>query len=157
MSVSDALHKTVHGAPGGHAALAVRLGISATILRNKANPNSVTNHPTLDEVDRIIGLTGDASILHALAANHGFVCVATEGAETASEVAVLEAVTKVWMSNGDLGAEIHKALEDGVIEPHELEAIRAKVYRHSQAIHQLVARLDLMAASGSQGSKHGQP
>ena len=155
MSVSDALHKTVHGAPGGHAALAVRLGMSATILRNKANPNSVTNKATLDEVDRIIGLTGDAGILHALAENHGFVCVSTEGAETASDVAVMQALTKVWMTDSDLGAEVHKALEDGIIEQHELKAIRAKVYRHMQAIHQLVARLDLMALSGRQAGHHG--
>lgn len=145
MSVSDALHKTVHGAPGGHAALAVRLGMSATILRNKANPNSVTNKATLDEVDRIIGLTGDASILHALAANHGYVCVGIEGPETACDVAVLETVTKVWMCNGDVGAEVHKALEDGVIDLHEIEAIKSAVYRMVQAAHQMVARLDMMA------------
>ena len=145
MSVSDALHKTVHGAPGGHAALAVRLGMSATILRNKANPNSVTNKATLDEVDRIIGLTGDASILHALAANHGHVCVGIEGPETACDVAVLETVTKVWMCNGDVGAEVHKALEGGVIDFDEIEAIKGAVYRMVQAAHQMVARLDMMA------------
>lgn len=145
MSVSDALHKTVHGAPGGHAALAVRLGMSPVILRNKANPNSSSNKATLEDVDRIIGLTGDASILHALAANHGYVCVAIEGAETACEAAALEAVTKVWMCNGDVGAAVHQALDDGVIEKHEVVAIKKAVYRLEQAAHQMVARLEQMA------------
>jgi hypothetical protein len=74
MSPKDAFYNTVHNAPGGHAALAIRLGMSAAVLRNKANVHSETNKPTLDDVDNIIGLTGDASVLHALAANHGYVC-----------------------------------------------------------------------------------
>jgi hypothetical protein len=155
MSVLDALHKTVHGAPGGHTALAVRLGMSPVILRNKANPNSITNKPTLDEVDRIIGLTGDVSVLHALAANHGYVCVSLEGPETANEAAILETVTKVWMCNGDVGAEVHKALADGVIDLNEIESIKAVVYRMVQAAHQMVARLEVMAERNVRGGNHG--
>ncbi|MRW86796.1 hypothetical protein GJ698_22250 [Pseudoduganella sp. FT26W] len=155
MSVSDALHKTVHSATGGHTALAARLGMSPVILRNKANPNSTSNKPTLDEVDRIIGLTGDASVLHALAANHGYVCVSVEGPETASEAAILETVTKVWMCNGDVGAEVHKALADGVIELSEIESIKKVVYSMVQAAHQMVARLEVMADRTVRGGMHG--
>uniref|UniRef100_UPI00353016D5 phage regulatory CII family protein n=1 Tax=Achromobacter sp. GbtcB20 TaxID=2824765 RepID=UPI00353016D5 len=55
MNHLDAFHQTVHGAPGGCEAIAPRMGMSAAILRNKANPNSTTNKPTLDEADRLMG------------------------------------------------------------------------------------------------------
>jgi hypothetical protein len=71
MNHLDAFHQTVHSAPGGCESLAPRMGMSAPILRNKANPNCITNKPTLDEADRLMALTGDYSVLHALAQNHG--------------------------------------------------------------------------------------
>lgn len=70
MNVGDAFYQTVHGSAGGCEALAVRMNMSAAILRNKANVHTVTNKPTLDDADRIMGLTADYRILDALAANH---------------------------------------------------------------------------------------
>jgi hypothetical protein len=144
MNVLDAFHQTVHAAPGGCEALAVRLGMSAAVLRNKANPNSVTNKPMLDDADRVMGLTRDYSVLHALAENHGFVCVAIEKAG-ASDTAVLELVTKVWSTNGDVGTEIMKALEDGRITKAELARIHDAIKRTEAALEGVFARLAGMA------------
>ncbi len=145
MNILDAFHSTVHSASGGCEALAVRLGMSPVILRNKANPNSVTNKPMLDDVDRVMGLTGDFQVLHALAANHGFVLVKVEEGATASDMAVLEMMTQCWAKNGEFGTEVNKALADGRIEQRELPVIRAAVLENIRAMHQLVARLEAMA------------
>lgn len=145
MNVGDAFHQTVHGAAGGCEALAVRLGMSAAILRNKANPNASGNKPTLDDADRVMSITGDHGVLHALAAGHGFVCVRVEDKGTASDMAVLEIMTKCWTTNGDFGAEVNRALADGRIERHEIDAIRAAVMCADRSMHQLVARLEAMA------------
>jgi len=145
MNILDAFHSTVHSAPGGCEALAVRLGMSPVILRNKANPNSTTNKPMLDDADRIMGLTGDYSVLHALAANHGFVLVSVEDSAKASDMAVLEMMSKCWATNGEFGAEVNKALADGRIERREIPVIREALLRNIGAMHQLVARLEAMA------------
>lgn len=145
MNVLDAFYQTVHGAPGGCEALAPRMGMSPAILRNKANVNSVTNKPTLEDVDRVMGLTGDLSVLHALAANHSHVCVRVSAEAAASDLAVLELVTLVWTSNGCVGAEVNRTLADGRVDRDEIERVRSAIYRTNQAMQQLAARLEEMA------------
>jgi hypothetical protein len=145
MNARDAFHLTVHEAPGGCEALAVRLGMSAAVLRNKANPHSVTNKPMLDDVDRAMGITGDHRVLHALAANHGYVCVRMGEDVSASDMAVLELVTQVWTTNGEVGAEINKALADGKVTAREVGWIRDAVKKAERALEEVVARLAGMA------------
>ena len=145
MNPLDAFHKTVHGAPGGCEAIAPRMGMSAAILRNKANPNSATNKPTLDEADRLMGITEDHSILHALAANHGYVCVRVEEGAAPGDMAMLEMVAKVWQTNGEEGAEINRALEDGRITRAEVQRVREAVKRTERALETVLTGLEGMA------------
>lgn len=145
MNVHDAFHATVHGAVGGCEALAVRMGVAAGVLRNKANPNADYHKPTLADADRVIALTGDYSILHALAQNHGHVCLRVDVDSAPSDMAVLELVTKVWSASGEVGAEVHATLADGVVERHEVARVKAAVYRVNHALEQMVLRLEGMA------------
>jgi hypothetical protein len=144
MSPKDAFHKTVHEAPGGCAALAVRLGTTAAVLRNKACPTTKQNVVTLDDVDRVMGLTEDYSVLHALAANHGFVCSKVEAGQ-ASDMAVLESVTDIWAKLGAVGGEVHAALADGKVERHEVQRIEAAIYTAMRPMMELLNRLNGMA------------
>lgn len=141
MNINDAFHSTVHSAPGGCEALAVRLGMSPVILRNKANPTSTTNKPMIDDIDRIMGLTGDHQFLHALAANHGFVCVKMEESDTVCDMEVLDAMAKVWSKNGEAGMEVHRALADGHVDARELVRIEKAAYETVRAMLELVGRL----------------
>lgn len=145
MNVRDAFHLTVHAAAGGCEALAVRLGVSAAILRNKANPNCTTNRPTLEETDRLLGITGDYRVLHALAQNHGHVCVRMDEGASASDMAVLEIISRVWTAHGEVGSEVNRALEDGRITVCELERIHDAVKRSERALESMVSRLRGMA------------
>lgn len=145
MNVQDAFYQTVHSAEGGVEALAVRMGMSAAILRNKANVHSVTNKPMLDDADRAMGFTGNHAVLHALAQNHGYVCFKVGDDASASDMAVLELVTQVWTTNGEVGAEVNKSLADGRVDAGEVARVRAAVYRAQKALLEVVARLDGMA------------
>lgn len=145
MNIADAFHRTVHAAAGGCEALAVRLGMSAQVLRNKANPNSATNKPMLEDVDRVMALTNDYQVLHALAANHGYVCVHVGDNASACDMAVLETVTMIWAASGDVGTEVHTALADGRIEAHEVEKVNAAVFRMHRALEQMRTRVAGMA------------
>lgn len=145
MNAQDAFHSTVHGYPGGCEALAVRMSVAAGVLRNKANPNAGYHKPTLDDVDRVMSLTGDVAVLHALAGNHGHVCIPIQSDAAPSDVAILELVTLVWSASGQVGAEVHATLADGIVEQHEIERVKAAVYRVNRALSEMVARLEGMA------------
>lgn len=147
MNYKDAFYKTVHNSPGGCEALAVRMGYTAGLLRNKANPNSTTNVLTMDDASRAMELTGDYSVLHALAQVHGFTCTKVED-QPASDMSVLEATTDLWAKLGALGTEVHRALADGRIEQHEVDAIRNAAFAMFPPAMQIVARVDGMAEPG---------
>lgn len=144
MNILDAFYRTVHDAIGGCEALAVRLGMSAQILRNKANPNNTGNRVLLEDVDQVMGITGDVRVLHALAANHGYVCVKVEGELLSSDQTVLESLAQVMTGHGDVGKEVFHTLADGRVERYEVENVRAAIYRANQAMQQMLVRLDGM-------------
>jgi len=147
MNYKDAFYKTVHNSPGGCEALAVRMGYTAGLLRNKANPNSTTNVLTMDDASRAMELTGDYSVLHALAQVHGFTCTKIDE-QPAGDMSVLEATTALWSKIGALGAEIHKALADGRIDHQEVEAIRNAAFAMFPSAMQIVSRVEGMAEKG---------
>lgn len=74
MSVEDAIYHTVHGYPGGVTALAARMGMSPNTLTHKVNPNTTTHHLHPRELVAMQYLSGDASVLHAMAAALGYTC-----------------------------------------------------------------------------------
>lgn len=145
MTPKDAFHHTVHAYPGGAEALAPRMGIkTAQVLRNKANPNSETNVANIDDIMAVQRLTGDYSLLHAMAAELGFVCTKIDQ-PAACDMAVLESVTDIWSKLGAVGGKVHEALADGRVETHEVKAIEACVYAAMRPMMELLARLNGMS------------
>lgn len=144
-AAADAFYRTVFDSPGGPESLAPRLGISAQLLRNKANPNIATNQPYLSDIEKVMTLTGDVSVLHALAKGQNYVCIPVETDCNASDMAVIEFITKVWSRSGDVGAEVNKTLEDGRVETHEIERVADAIYRTNEALQQMLSRLRGMA------------
>jgi len=120
MNITDAAHKTVKDYPGGAEALGVRIGMSGAVLRNKVNPNNSTHHLSLAEASEIMGVTGDDRMLHALAAEHGYVLRRVEGAASGSVIGAVLAVSK---RQGDLAQAVATSLEDGKITPNESSEI----------------------------------
>jgi hypothetical protein len=60
-------------------------------------------------------------------------------------MAVLEMVTQVWQTNGEVGTEINQALADGRITRAEVERVRDAVRRAERALECVVARFEGMA------------
>lgn len=145
MNYKDAFHRTVHEAPGGCEALAVRLGYTAGLLRNKANPNSTTNVLTMDDASRVMEITENYDVLHALARQHGFVCTKLDE-QPPCDMAVLESVTGLWAKLGAFGSEIHQALADGRVDAREVAAVDKAMFAVLQEAMQLKARFNGMAA-----------
>lgn len=142
MTPLDAFHQTVHSYPGGCESLGPRLGMSVAVLRNKANPRCNTNHPTLTDVDRVLGITGNYSVLHALAANHSHVCIPVDADLAPSDMAVLELVTAAWRTHGDVGASVDAAFADGRVEAREVTRIREAIYHHIAGLQHMLQRIE---------------
>lgn len=150
-SLQDAFYASVHDYPGGCESLAPRMGTTPAVLRNKANPHSTTNIPSLQDTDRVMALTGDYRILHAMCANHGHVAIRVDARGDSGDLAVLELVTHVWAANGNVGAAVDATLADGRVEVRELKAVRAAIYRTQQAMLSMLARLEEMAEPETEG------
>lgn len=144
MNHLDAFHQTVHAAPGGCESLAPRMGMSAAILRNKACPTNSTNKPTLDDADRLMALTGDYAILHALAQNHGFTCTKIEE-QAPSDMSVFEAMTGILAKFGEYSQGVHEAFADGRVDQHELKVVDDLMFELFQRFMQFRARMGGMA------------
>lgn len=150
-SLQDAFYATVHDYPGGCESLAPRMGTTPAVLRNKANPHSTANIPSLQDADRVMALTGDYRILHTLCSNHGHVAIRVDAQGDSGDLAVLELVTHVWAANGNVGAAVDATLADGRVDVRELKAVRAAIYRTQQAMLSMLARLEEMAEPETEG------
>lgn len=72
LDVLDAAHLTAQAFPGGVPALAQRMGVSANTLQHKLNPANATHHLTLRETLLLQLVTGDVSVLRAMAKQLGY-------------------------------------------------------------------------------------
>ncbi|HYG07323.1 MAG TPA: phage regulatory CII family protein [Stenotrophomonas sp.] len=138
MNIIDTAHKTVHAYPGGSESLAPRLGMSAAVLRNKVNPNNTTHHLTLAEASEIMGVTGDDGILHALAAEHGYVL---QRIDAAGPGGVFPSMLENASKQGAFAQALQDALSDGLISENEMRAIAAAGTAQMGALINLLARL----------------
>lgn len=144
MDPLDAFYHTVRDYPGGAESLAPRMGMSANVLRNKADPRKDSNKAMLADADAAMGLTGDCRILHALAAKHGYVCFKLPDG-LACDMAVLEMMTNVWSTNGELGQIVHRALSDGRLTAREMTRIEEGAYETIKAVIEAVESMKGMA------------
>ena len=148
MNHLDAFYQTVHDAPGGCEAIAPRMGMSAAILRNKANPNAAANKPTLDDADRLMAVTNDYRILEAMCANHGFTLTKIEE-QAPSDMSVFESMTSILAKFGEYSQQVHQAFADGRLEKRELLEIDDVMFALFQKFMQFRARMSGMVEPGS--------
>ncbi|WP_449284192.1 phage regulatory CII family protein [Luteimonas qiangzhengi] len=139
--MTDAAYATVHDYPGGAGSLAPRIGTTQAVLNSKVNPNTTTHHLTLAEAVKLMVLTGDKRMLHAIAMESGDVVVEGAAALPACDMAVLEAMTGVFARAGQVGANVHTALADGRVTRKELAAIERQAYALQQKAVALVHKL----------------
>jgi len=126
MNVIDAAHKTVHNPKhGGSPAIAARMGMTSNVLNSKVNPNTDSHHLRLDEALTIMEYTCDNSIIQAMAQRLGGVFCTVDG--TATQASILMTALSTSACQGDVMAEMHKALEDGVIDCTEHDALQTKI------------------------------
>lgn len=138
MNITDAAHKTVKDYPGGSESLGPRISMSPAVLRNKVNPNNGTHHLSLAEANEILGVTGDHRILHAMAAEHGYVLQRVQSDSTSS---VMGLVLENAAREGAFAQTLQEALSDGLITENEMAALSRAGFAQMEGMTLLLARL----------------
>jgi hypothetical protein len=142
VNANDAAYQTAHDPThGGTDALAVRMGTTGAMLRNKVNPHNTTHHLRLDEASRLMTLTNDHSILEALAHEHGYVCIKLPESFDPSDLCLIEQTLKVGVSKGELSAETLSSLADGRICEGDVKRVKK---RAQQLLKEIVTLVDLI-------------
>lgn len=136
MNVTDAAYATVHDYPGGSEALAPRMGMSAAVLRNKVNPRNDRNYLSIEEADRLIGVTGDPRLIQAFQLNHDELLSPPD-----SMASLIGLLLSHDAAHGDLSRQIADALADDLVTERELRDILNKWMASQRAGGQLVQKL----------------
>ena len=139
MNITDAAYNTVRDYPGGSASLAPRMGIkSPAVLNSKINPNTETHHLTLAEASKLMALTGDFRILHALAAEHEKVAIDLPEIPECRDMELTDKVLCVGMKGGDVMSMFREIMADGRITSGEVRHMSRVI----QQMHIVLAELN---------------
>jgi hypothetical protein len=139
VNILDVAKRTVLAYPGSYAGMAAAMGVSANVLRNKLSRTNDTHHLSLLEAREICEHAADATVpdpyalLRCLAADFGFQLVKEGHGAGAGDLSIAEQLLRAQRRNHELYLSVIKALDDGVIEPHELADIVDKRRAAGQA------------------------
>lgn len=123
MDVLDAAFLIAQETPGGVAALAARMGVSANTLQHKLNPNNTTHHLTLKEAVALQVVSGLPYVLHAMAAQLDHTCLRAR--PDVAQGDAWEAFRFVQQAMGDFTAAAADALrpERGAVSANALRRV----------------------------------
>lgn len=141
LSVEDAIYHTVHGYPGGVAALAARMGVSANTLTHKANPNNSTHHLHPRELVAMQYLSGNAAVLQSMAHSLRYTCTPIASDQTGGDP--VEAFMHMQMAL----AEFVRAVADPLQDRRPGQVTRNEMRRAEECAAELQGAVGYMLAS----------
>lgn len=146
MTVDDAIYHTVHDYPGGVVALASRMGVPASTLTHKANPNNTTHHLRPSELVKLQYMSGNVAILHAMAAALGYtVARATpsqaRGSMLAAATHAQAEFADFMRAAADPVVRIEAGQGSGTPTPNEVRRVQDHAHETHAAIDQVVATM----------------
>lgn len=145
-TLKSAVWRAARSLDGGIETAARLLGRNPQSLRN-ALAGQAGNKLDVDDAEAIIDLANSDELAIAAAKQRGgtFVRLAQRDGEDVSDVAILELVTRVWRTSGDVGRVVDEILEDGKIEPHEVVKVREAVMRAQSGLADMLRKVEVLA------------
>jgi len=130
--------------------IADELGIVKGTLDNKLKPSDLKSCFTVEEVLKLCEVTDDDSIIKAMCAERGLITydpieTMPDGGDIFAEV--LNGVLTIDIETGNLSKVVHDALEDGVIDDDEAEAISNSL----KALRSIERKLEIMLKEHREG------
>jgi len=139
----EALHGALLADPRGIAGFARAIGRSPQVLYNKFSDSMPNNELTGREERALADAVGGEAYVQAVCAYFGGVFFRLPDGSTADDD-LLETYLAIVQRMGELSADLTQARNDGVIEPHEFERLRADGHATMAAIQTLLAELATM-------------
>lgn len=141
LSLGMAAYRAAHDHPGGVPAIAGAFGWNPRTLQNKLNPTQEFHKLTVDELEGILQLTQDARILDAVCAQRDAMWVDLGRVKgVASDMAMLDDITKLVERVGKLSGSVHSSLADGVVDDDEMHDLETCAMRLMQSALLVVER-----------------
>lgn len=137
LDVLDAAYHTAHTFPGGVPALAGRMALSPNTLMHKVSVNNTTHHLTLRESVTMQEVTGNESILRAMAASLGYDLVRAIPASSGDPLSLN------WQMVAQL-AEMQHAIADALqrgVTGNSMRRCTSTAQEASSAINNLIGAL----------------
>lgn len=147
MNQTDALYKVARKYPGGLETLAVRMGMSVNVLRNKLAPGIDTHYPSFEEVAAIVEFLLEAKVADALLPVHAFnwrlglISMAIPSTAHLSCDEIGQQVCRVMKEFGDVAASISDSLADNKITVRERDRFDREFLDAFAALGQLQQRM----------------
>lgn len=140
LDLDDALYHTVHGYPGGVAALASRMGMSHDTLTHKANVNNTTHFLRPKELVAVMYMSSNASALHAMAGHLGYTCTRATPDQSGGDP--MDAFVRMQQAYADvLHAVADPLSHGGAVNKNEIRRAEAMAAELHAAIGHTLATL----------------
>ena len=140
-------HQVARAMPGGIEGAAAQIGVPPQSLRNQLvgcdrHKLDVNDFEALFDVSRSKALAIETAhrcggVFVELAAGHADSDVC--------DLAILELITKVMRTNGDVGRVVDEVLADNRVDAQEVELVRDAVIRTQQALADLLHKIEVLA------------
>lgn len=141
MSVSDAAYHTAHSYPGGVAPLALRMGQRASTLNHKVSLTNTTHHLSLEEAVVMQAMSGNYSVLHAMASSLGHVALQIDPVTDAKP---MEEVARMVREFGELLTSVTQSMADGTVTTNEMRECQRQAMESIGAIYGVMAAVRSM-------------
>ena len=138
----EALHGALLASPLGIAGGAHKIGRSAQVLYNKFSESMANELTGREERALADAIGGDAYVQSVCAYFGGVFFRLPEGCK--GDDGLLETYLDIVKKMGELSADLTQARDDGVIEQHEFDRLRADGHATMAAIQTLLAELETM-------------
>ncbi|HEY5800906.1 MAG TPA: phage regulatory CII family protein [Burkholderiaceae bacterium] len=151
MNQHDALYKVARSYPGGLDALALRMNISANVLRNKLAPGITSHYPSFEEVSEIVELCQEAGVkdallpLHAMLMRHGMAGFVVPEPDQVATDDLSQTVCRVMSQVGGVANAVSEALLDGVVTNLEADLVEREFQLALTALGEWRAKIRALA------------
>ncbi|MCF1444479.1 phage regulatory CII family protein [Ralstonia nicotianae] len=127
----DVLYSVARAYPGGIAALAPRMGMTAPVLRNKLRPGVDTHYMSFEQVSLLLELVDEAKVanaklpIRAFCWRHGMVALDIDRvrADALTDTDLNRAYGNVLSELADISKKFGEALADGRVSHEEMDEL----------------------------------
>lgn len=149
--LDDAAYQTVHKfknpATGkkGAIGLSPMVGMPASTIQNKANPNEENAQFGIKEARRVMLATGDKSMLHTLARDLGEACYELPVMDFPADMDLMQAWMEWQEEHAQTITKMKEILSDNTVTKGELDELKVEVFEDFEKGMKLVAEFTAIA------------